>query len=100
MAQADHGLLKEALVEVHQIGFKKRELEAQGHDIGEILAVLNRDTQLAAGMSSMGPLVYAIDEGVKGQYQSKGVASLKGDPSIWYYGPCRARNLPYEVDRS
>ncbi len=56
----DFTLLKRALLDVHATGFKRRELEGQAEDVRQLLQILNQQDDVAAGMSSMGPLVYAI----------------------------------------
>ena len=49
-----------SLPRIHELGFKKREVAYQGDSVLELLRCLNDLGSLAAGMSSMGPLVYAI----------------------------------------
>lgn len=52
--------LRTALHRLHQIGFKRRELEGQSSSVNTLLSRLWDDERVAAGMSSMGPAVYAI----------------------------------------
>ena len=59
-AEADLGLLRAALWDVQQTGFKKREIAGQTGRVRELLELLHSRWKLAAGMSSLGPLVYGI----------------------------------------
>jgi len=52
--------LKLALSRIQGIGFKRREVEYQGAPVAELLESLNGLPDVAAGMSSLGPMVYAI----------------------------------------
>ena len=97
IAEADHSLLKQAILEVHQMGFKRREVHAQGPAIGQILETLNGEGHVVAGMSSMGPLVYAIENREGELCESKSIAGLRVSEDIGYHYECRGRNLPYEL---
>lgn len=55
--------LKTALSRIQGLGFKRREVEHQGAPVADLLGFLNRVPGIAAGMSSLGPLVYAIGAG-------------------------------------
>jgi beta-ribofuranosylaminobenzene 5'-phosphate synthase len=55
----DYGALKSALAEVHQVGFKARELERWSPQVQTAFSALTR-AGLAAGLSSVGPLLYVI----------------------------------------
>ena len=52
--------LARSLRRIHTLGFKKREVASQGSMVLELLQDLNDLGNVAAGMSSMGPLVYVI----------------------------------------
>lgn len=52
--------LARSLRRIQMLGFKKREVASQGSMVLGILRDLNELGSVAAGMSSMGPLVYAI----------------------------------------
>jgi beta-ribofuranosylaminobenzene 5'-phosphate synthase len=52
--------LASALRRLHEIGFKKAELDGQLTPVRELLEALWRVPTIAAGLSSMGPLVYVI----------------------------------------
>lgn len=53
-------LLRTALFELHKVGFKRRELEGQSEHTQMALQFLQKNTNLPVGMSSMGPLLYAV----------------------------------------
>lgn len=52
--------LSSALVDIHQTGFKQREVANQSERVRALLTELQSREDVAAGLSSMGPLVYAI----------------------------------------
>jgi beta-ribofuranosylaminobenzene 5'-phosphate synthase len=58
ICSGDLGLLAVGLDDLHSVGFKRRELDAQPDSA--ILRTLLSKASLPVGMSSMGPLVYAI----------------------------------------
>ena len=51
-----------SLTQIHLIGFKRRELERQSDDVRTVLSRLQANEVVAAGMSSLGPLIYAITD--------------------------------------
>jgi beta-ribofuranosylaminobenzene 5'-phosphate synthase len=55
----DYGTLASALGEVHRIGFKARELGTWSPQLQATLAALSNDG-FAAGLSSVGPLIYVV----------------------------------------
>jgi beta-ribofuranosylaminobenzene 5'-phosphate synthase len=59
---ADLQLLSESLIRLHETGFKKCEVDFQSESVREVLQSLQQKPKVAAGMSSVGPLVYAIHE--------------------------------------
>ena len=58
--EGDLASLKSSLAILHRTGFKAREVESHGAGIRAFLEEINRSCAAAAGMSSMGPLVYLI----------------------------------------
>jgi beta-ribofuranosylaminobenzene 5'-phosphate synthase len=58
--QGDIKLLKAAISAVSSVGFKLREIESQGTAVRSLIKALEVYPDSAVGMSSMGPLVYAI----------------------------------------
>ena len=77
-----------SLRRIHEFGFKKREVERQCASVPELLRCLNSVGNLAVGMSSLGPLVYAISalgsEDLTNQFKSR-YGSI-------YLGEFKARN--------
>ena len=60
IASAKLSDLAYSLRQIHEFGFKKREVAYQGNHVVALLQRLDEVGSLAAGMSSMGPLIYAI----------------------------------------
>lgn len=60
LATEDRSLLRQALVELHRVGFKSRELLGQSEATKSMLRYLQANTDFPVGMSSMGPLLYAV----------------------------------------
>ena len=56
----DLKMLKKALEEIHEIGFTYRILSEQSEPLKTFYQQLRKDTDCAIGISSMGPLIYAI----------------------------------------
>ena len=59
VATNDLDSLGTALARLQEIGFKKREIRRQASTVPSVLR-LCRSMEIAAGMSSLGPLVYAV----------------------------------------
>jgi beta-ribofuranosylaminobenzene 5'-phosphate synthase len=55
----DYGALSSALAEVHRLGFKARELGRWSGQLQMVLATLSKNG-FAAGLSSVGPLIYIV----------------------------------------
>jgi beta-ribofuranosylaminobenzene 5'-phosphate synthase len=53
-------LLRVSLAQLHEVGFKQRELRGQSKAVRDILKALNKIPSCAAGLSSLGPLLYVI----------------------------------------
>lgn len=60
IATRDLDTLRRALSELHKVGFKERELKAQSVQVKAMLRYVQGFEGIAVGMSSMGPLLYAI----------------------------------------
>jgi beta-ribofuranosylaminobenzene 5'-phosphate synthase len=56
----DFSLFREGVLEMMAGGFKRREIEGQTANVRGLLQELQRSAEVAAGMSSMGPLLFAI----------------------------------------
>jgi beta-ribofuranosylaminobenzene 5'-phosphate synthase len=92
---ADLSLLKESLANLHKVGFKKRELAAQSEDVKAIIAYLDSIRDCAVGLSSMGPLIYAISE----RTISAEVEDIKKTFNVDLLATCSGRNRGFEVQR-
>jgi beta-ribofuranosylaminobenzene 5'-phosphate synthase len=55
-------LLKRALSSLHKLGFKKRELLGQTQEIRSLIKDFEGCSEIATGMSSMGPLIFVVSE--------------------------------------
>jgi beta-ribofuranosylaminobenzene 5'-phosphate synthase len=53
-------ILSKSLDIIHNTGFKSREVENQPRSVRATIAILQDQQDVAAGMSSLGPLVYAV----------------------------------------
>jgi len=91
----DVPLFGKVLDELHDCGFKKRELEGQADGVKQLMTQLRRETGAAVGMSSMGPLLYVIDSGGKRETEIK-IIELARQFGAEYLGACSARNRGYE----
>ena len=94
VAEADLHALRTALGELHTVGFKRREVERQSDSVRGLLGRLSRDRGVAAGMSSLGPLVYAIRETDDAEIS---YMSALGGPEVEYLGCAGGRNGGYEL---
>ena len=93
VAETDLVALRLALERVHAVGFKRREVEGQSGAVRRLLDEL-RDAGMAAGMSSLGPLVYAIGEG---DLEQRRVMRGLGGSEVDYLGCVGGRNRGYEL---
>lgn len=92
----DLALLKMSIQGLQRTGFKRRELEAQPDTIKGIIEQFQRTPECAAGVSSMGPLIYVIadknNEAVKAQ-----VNAVCREFQAVILDVCSGRNRGYEV---
>lgn len=84
----DIGLLAGVLPAIHQIGFKRREYDAQS-GLSKALLTACWEEGLAGGLSSMGPLLYLIVE--TGDFPRPLEATIRGE-RIELIGPLEGRN--------
>lgn len=88
--------LKVALKRLHRCGFKQRELRAQTEDVARLLAELHGLEGCAAGMSSMGPLIYVI--AASGSTESRpDVLDCAAKYHAQVLARCSARNTGYSI---
>jgi len=99
VASADLDLFRTALLQISEIGFKRREVMAQPPELAALLHRLNRDPALAAGMSSMGPLVYVVGAGDRGESARGEIEGICAAFEAKYLGAYPFRNAGFEVER-
>ncbi len=92
--ERDLAALARSLVRLHQIGFKKRELAARTRRTRSLLAALQERSH-AAGMSSLGPLIYLITE--RGRGQLKDAKQVCAQLGATFIGVTSGRNNGYEL---
>jgi beta-ribofuranosylaminobenzene 5'-phosphate synthase len=90
----DLRLLRDILDSIHEIGFKHRELSGQSAVVRSIVRSLYRRGDCAVGLSSMGPLVYAVSNADNGEL-SEFVESLSRSTGARMLGAFSGRNLGY-----
>ena len=94
VAEGDLESLRVALWAVQGVGFKRREVMGQSREVRELLEFLYKDLRVAAGMSSLGPLVYAITNNEDGPDVIRdGMRMEKGV----YRGTWSGRNRGYDI---
>lgn len=89
--------LADSLSELHQVGFKKREVKGQSEAVRRILRELSRLHGCAAGLSSMGPLVYAIAQESNADV-SLSIKELCHRLKADLIAVCTGRNRGFEID--
>ncbi len=93
VATCDLPLLTRSLVDLHTVGFKRKELEGQSARVRELLRSLQANS-LAAGMSSMGPLLYVVTRTDAERDLATSLAAQNGSPAL---GTFSGRNSGFEV---
>jgi beta-ribofuranosylaminobenzene 5'-phosphate synthase len=93
-ARGDLKLLRDILDSVHKIGFKRRELGGQSSVVRSIVRSLRRRDDCAVGLSSMGPLVYAVSNADNRELREF-VESLSRSTGARMLGTFAGRNLGY-----
>ena len=97
-ADADLEALSAAVQEIQGTGFKKREIDRHGDVVRGFLHGLRVDERVPTGMSSMGPLVYAIapqEMDLTGNVAMSSVLAA----GVEYLGSVAGRNEGYEIER-
>ena len=92
----DLAVLKEALADLRTVGFKRRELNGQTDAVRQLVLLLDSHREVAAGMSSMGPLVYAITS-TGNPVPNDLRAEIESAALAQYLGVCRGRNSGHEI---
>lgn len=95
--QADLQLLKKAITGISNIGFKLREIRGQSKEVRELIESLAAYPACAVGMSSLGPLVYAIASSSDSRFDAY-VQGVMTQTNSTYLGTFRGRNQGFEVE--
>ena len=97
-ADADLETLSAAVEEIQGTGFKRREIDRHGDVVRGLLHSLRVDERVARGMSSMGPLVYAIAPQEVDITENSEMSSVLA-AGVEYLGSVAGRNEGYEIER-
>ena len=95
----DLQLLRASLKDIHATGFKRRELEGQGACVAHVIELLAEYEDVAAGLSSMGPLVYAIAPTGQAPAMATLGERLQHMGLATYLGAAAGRNTGHETGR-
>jgi beta-ribofuranosylaminobenzene 5'-phosphate synthase len=95
VSSGDLPLLREVLMCLHRVGFKRRELRGQSASVRWVVRELRKRTDVAVGLSSMGPLVYAVAD-ADNRNCSRYIESLCRQGAAELLGVFAGRNLGYE----
>jgi beta-ribofuranosylaminobenzene 5'-phosphate synthase len=98
VVQGDIGALKLALRATHRYGFKRRELQGQTDSVRRLFRDLDRVPECAIGMSSMGPVVYAVMRGHSAELLAE-IESRARRYDARLLAVCAGRNRGHEVVR-
>lgn len=92
----DIPLLKDVLRAINSKGFKRAEIASQPACVRATITALDQETEAAVGMSSMGPLVYAVTESSSSSIER--LLASKGEAlRACYLSGYSARNAGHEV---
>jgi len=88
--------LRSSLNVIHSIGFKRRELDEQSEAVRQIYHRLSAIRSLAVGLSSLGPLLYAVadDKDLQATETVKAICRHEG---ATFLGAFAGRNSGYEI---
>jgi len=92
--EADIRLLHVGLAEVCNNGFKRREIANQPLAVAQLLASLANHERIAVGMSSMGPMIYAIHE-ARDAESANMLRRISHDLSATFVGTFSGRNTGF-----
>ncbi|TRO56124.1 hypothetical protein E4K73_47890 [Streptomyces sp. IB201691-2A2] len=96
VARADLGLLKKSLIEYQRLGFKRLEISAQSTQVRSLLNALHEFPGCASGMSSFGPLIFAVYDGGNRESRHK-VEKAAVECAVPVYGHALCRNYGYQL---
>ena len=96
VAEGSIAALRDSLRSIHRSGFKSRELMAQPASVRALYLALSERDDVAVGMSSMGPLIYAICDSSKAETEAAigCIATINGAQRL---AVASARNIGCEL---
>ena len=94
----DIAALTVALRALHRTGFKKRELDARSQGTRATFAEMERLKSVAVGMSSVGPLLYAIYEASNATLAEE-ISALLRDREGQFLGVVLGHNQGFKLER-
>lgn len=97
VVEQDHRLLRRAIQEIHHAGMKKRELSEQHPCVSRLIDALGDGDSAAVGMSSMGPLLYAIVPEDRAPSMARTAQRIHDSGQAEYLGQCSGRNSGHEI---
>jgi beta-ribofuranosylaminobenzene 5'-phosphate synthase len=89
--------LKTSVCRMHRYGFKRRELDGQSTEVRRLFHALSKLHDCAVGMSSMGPLLYAVVSGTSPSVDE--VCSVAVQEGAAVLGICAGQNRCHEIKR-
>ncbi|OAI45015.1 hypothetical protein AYO43_08635 [Nitrospira sp. SCGC AG-212-E16] len=92
----DIAVVRDVLGEIHRLGFKRRELEGQTGAVRRLLTKISEFPECAGGMSSMGPLIYAVMKKPSEDLLAE-LERLARKEGASFLGVCEGRNKGFEV---
>lgn len=98
VASADLNLFRTALLQINETGFKRQEVMTQPPALAALLRRVNANHAFAAGMSSMGPLVYVIAAVGPAENARRELEGICGQFGANYLGEYGFRNAGFEVN--
>lgn len=90
--------LKRACLGIRQAGFKRREIDSAGEVVKSLIERLESRTDAAVGMSSLGPLIYAITRADDHATTSL-IAEIANASTLEFFAITAGRNEGYELSR-
>jgi beta-ribofuranosylaminobenzene 5'-phosphate synthase len=94
VATTDLDLLKRSLIEMHRLGFKRREIDGQSENVRDVVNSFVSIQDCAVGLSSMGPVVYAIsNRSIRDE-----IRRLSKKCKFTLLATCKGRNKGFEVE--
>jgi len=96
---ADLQLLRNGLREYQKLGMKKAEIAAQSPDVRRLLSALSKIPGCAYGMSSFGPLVFAVSD-ERDNLTSYDIRDAANSCGAHVFAHARGRNFGHRINGS